>query len=224
MQSLTNISPLRTSDTSSTGTVKEVLNLALERKQNANSWVKSAVASDLLPISNSLKSRNAMNIVKKSSTECCGTKPKGPYIVPKQRKNDDVSIILAANKEDQLEWARGSSLCATSDLAASLQDECQRWFLSFIEKYLDEMENKVSSIQSDSQIAGIMFKIKRINDWLDVIVSKDTNSLKGECKESSSLDDSERETCGRLKKKIYGILLKNVERTAVALEHVNTSA
>ncbi|KAG5529002.1 hypothetical protein RHGRI_029610 [Rhododendron griersonianum] len=43
VQSLTNITPLRTSDTdiNTTGSVKEVLNLAVERKKNATSWIKS---------------------------------------------------------------------------------------------------------------------------------------------------------------------------------------
>lgn len=213
MQSLTYISPLKTSETSSTVTVKEVLDLACERKRNANSWIKSAVASDLRPVSSSLKTSNSANIRKKFYRECCKTKPKGPYIVPKQHKNDESSIFLASSKDEQLEWAKGSSMCSFSDLATCLQDECQRWFLSYVEKYLDEVESKASLIQSDSKIAGIMLKIKRINDWLDAIVSKE-----------DSLDDLEKETCGRLKVKIYGILLKNVERTAMALEHANTSS
>ncbi|KAL8091448.1 hypothetical protein AgCh_033893 [Apium graveolens] len=143
MQSLTDISFLRTSNTNNASTVKEVLDLAIERKKNAKLWVKSAVASDLLPLSNSTKSTAATE-TNKSCILCCATKPKAHHIYPKQKKNDEMSLMLAVNKEDQMDWARGSSHNAINDLAASLQDECQRWFLDYAEKYLDEMASTLN--------------------------------------------------------------------------------
>ncbi|KAK3013915.1 hypothetical protein RJ639_009443 [Escallonia herrerae] len=226
MQSLTNISVVRTSDTESSSigtdcTVKE-LGLALERKKNAALWIKSAVAVDLLPLSETLKATtsgfDATNTVKKISTASRGPKPKGACFVGKQRKNSEIPLILAADKDNQQpEWVKGSTLCATADLAASLQDQCRRRFFGHLEKYLDEIEGKASSMESDSQVAGMMYKIKKLNDWLDVIGSKEANSAKDECKESSTLSDQEIEACDRVKNKIYGILLKHVERTAMAL-------
>ncbi|XP_063940894.1 uncharacterized protein LOC135146755 [Daucus carota subsp. sativus] len=222
MQSLTDIGLLRTSDTgNSTCTVKEVLDLAIERKRNADLWVKSAVASDLLPPSNSTKSlavacdKDATE-TKKSCTTCCATKPKAPYIYPKQ-PNDEMSLMLAGNKEDQMEWARGSSHCASNDLAASLQDECQRWFFGCGEKYLDEVEAKASSTRSDRKLVAMMFKMKKLNDWLEGIVSKGSQSLEGQGKESSTMSDEEGEICERLKTRIREIMLKNAERTAMAI-------
>ncbi|XP_074343488.1 uncharacterized protein LOC141682688 [Apium graveolens] len=156
MQSLTDISLLRTSDTNNTSTVKEVLDLAIERKKNTKLWVKSAVASDLLPLSNSTKSTAATE-TNKSCISCCATKPKAPHIYPKEKKNDEMSLMLAVNKEDQMDWARGSSHNAINDLATSLQDECQRWFLGCAEKYLDEVEAKASSTRSDRRVVAIMF-------------------------------------------------------------------
>uniref|UniRef100_A0A5B7C398 Uncharacterized protein n=1 Tax=Davidia involucrata TaxID=16924 RepID=A0A5B7C398_DAVIN len=216
VQSLTNISPLRTSDTDSntSGSVKEALNLALERKKNATSWIKSAVALDLSPCSTSLKPTiDAPNTVKKSSTASHGTKPKGACIVRKQRKNSEIPIGLVLDRDDPMEWIRGSTLSTAADLANSLQDECRRWFLVKIDKFLDEVESKTTSMESDNRIAGMMYQIKRVSDWLDVTVSKDSG-----CKESSTLEDFEIEACERARNKIYGILLKNVERTAMALE------
>lgn len=85
-----------------------------------------------------------------------------------------------------------------------------------MEKYLDEVKSRASMIELDGQIlSGMMYKIKRVNDWLEVIVGS---------KESCSLSESETEACGRIKDKIYGILLKNVARTAMALENMNVSA
>ncbi|KAK1385719.1 hypothetical protein POM88_023454 [Heracleum sosnowskyi] len=135
MQSLTDISLLRTSDTNNTSTVKEVLDLAMERKINAKLW--------------------------ESCVSCGATKPKVPHIYPKQKKNNEMSLILAGNKEDQMDWVRGISHLATTDLAASLQDECQRWFLGCADKYLDEADAKASSTRSDRKVVAIMFKIKK---------------------------------------------------------------
>lgn len=56
--------------------------------------------------------------------------------------------------------------------------------------------------QSDCQIAEMMRRIKRVSDWLDVIVKRE-----GE-KESSALKDSELEAYGRVKNQIYGIPVK----------------
>ncbi|KAA8536277.1 hypothetical protein F0562_028755 [Nyssa sinensis] len=219
VQSLTNISPLRTSDADSNtaGSVKEALSLALERKKNATSWIKSAMAFDLSPCSTSLKpittSIDAPNTVKKSSTESRGTKPKGACIVRKQRKNIEIPLGLVSDREDPVEWVRGIALTTEADLANSLQDECRRWFLVYIDKFLDEVESKTTFLESDSQIAGMMYQIKRVNDWLNVTVNKESG-----CEESSALEDFDIEACERARNKIYGILLKNVERTAMALE------
>jgi hypothetical protein len=49
----------------------------------------------------------------------------------------------------------------------------------------------------------MMFMIKRVNDWVDNVRRKDGSTLK----------DSELEACGRVRNKIYEILLKHVERT-----------
>lgn len=219
--SLTNISPLRTSDAdlSSAATVKEVLDLAVERKKNASSWIKSAVTHDLCPFADSLKlpmtTTDPTNTLRKPVSENQVVKPKGATImIRKQRRNSDIPIVLATDKEGQVAWSRGSTLVHTAELATSLQDECQKWFLNRVEKYLDEVENKVAYLESDSQRAGMMYRIKRVNDWLESIVGKERD----ESKESSMLNESDIEACGRVRNKIYGILLKHVERTAMALE------
>ncbi|CAK9181166.1 unnamed protein product [Ilex paraguariensis] len=228
MQSLTNINPLRTSgiDSSCTGSVKEALKLAVERKKNASSWIKSAVAVDLSPCFTALKpmpiTTDATNAPKKSSTSTHGTKPMLSCSITKQNKNGEFPLALAGNMDDQADWRRGS-LCAAANLASSLQDECRKFFLGYVEKYLDEVESKTLSMGSDSQIAGRMYKVKRVNDWLDVISSQEANHPKDGCKEGCALDESEIEACGRVRNQIYRILLKHVERSAKALENINTS-
>ncbi|KAK6159219.1 hypothetical protein DH2020_006533 [Rehmannia glutinosa] len=220
MQSLTSISPFRTQETESctTNSIKETLNIALERKKNAITWIKSAVALDLSPCAAPLDpSTNPMDPTtapKKTSPSKCGdNKPKGACIIKKNKSNTDIPLILASVKEDQPDWTRGSTLDAGADLATSLQDECRKLFLSYVEKYLDEVDRKSSSAEYDDQMAGMMYKVKMVSDWLNVILNK----------EGKELEESEGEACERVRNKIYGILLKHVERTAMAFERLNTS-
>ncbi|WMV12780.1 hypothetical protein MTR67_006165 [Solanum verrucosum] len=216
MKCLTNISPTRTeeTDSSSTSADNEASTIIVQRKKNATTWIKSAVALDLSSSSTVLnpipKTRSITNTLKKSSTSNESTKQKGASIVKTDhnKNTDDTSPVLTSNNDAQPEWTRGSTIDAATHLASSLQDECRKMFLGYIEKYINELERKMSLMVSDNQVAAMMYKIKRVNDWLDLIINK----------EGSNLDESEIEACHRVRNKIYGILLKHVERTAMAFE------
>lgn len=241
IQSLTNISPLRTSETDTCGisSVKEALKVAVERKKDATSWIKTAVAVDLSPCSMISSNPRATPIVethpvKKSTTSSSNrvSIPKGAAIIKRSKTSDDMSLMLQHQQQDKdinhSEWGGGqgsssNNLSAASDLVASLEDECRKLFLGYVEKYLDEVERKICSVESDSHIAGIMSKVKRVSDWLDVFIGKKPNSTGYQWCTTSSLDESEMEAYGRVRNKIYGILLKHVERTALILESINAS-
>ncbi|KAE8702215.1 Glycosyl hydrolase family protein [Hibiscus syriacus] len=60
-------------------------------------------------------------------------------------------------------------------------------------------------------IAESMCQIKRLNDWLDTMESDGKSTSRG----------PEFEAYGRVRNKIYEVLLKHVERTAVVLENMN---
>lgn len=94
-------------------------------------------------------------------------------------------------------------------------------FLNNVEKYLDEVERKVSCMESDGQFPTMMCKVKRVSDCLDMVVKKQekASSSEGEI----GVDETELEAYRRVRNKIYGILLKHVERTAMALERFNAS-
>ncbi|GAA0183817.1 hypothetical protein LIER_31166 [Lithospermum erythrorhizon] len=230
-QSLKNISPLRDSETDSGGSssIKDTLKIAVERKKNAITWIKSAMAVDLSPCSNSnnpinCSSEGTLQAVKTSAMPLQGTKPKGPCIIKLHRQSEDISSISTSDKDEQSEWTRGCTLASSTDMATSLQNECRNLFLGYVEKYLDEVDRKSSLGGSDSEIAGILINIKKVNDWLDNIVNKEVarNSCNDGCEESANSDDPGLEACKRVRNKIYDILMKHVERTAMALE--NTSS
>ncbi|PQQ00535.1 hypothetical protein Pyn_31858 [Prunus yedoensis var. nudiflora] len=141
----------------------------------------------------------------KSSKTHGDGKPKSTCIVKIKHKSD-AHFGLAIEKENSQDWVKGGALSAAADLENCLHDECRKWFLAAFESYLDEVKSKTVSMESDNHVAEMMCQIKKVGDWLDVIVNK---------------DDSELEACVRIKNKIYGVLLKHVERTAMVLEHMN---
>lgn len=184
--------------------------MAVERKKNATSWIKSAIAYDLFPCTNTI---NSANTVKKSTTATSRVaKPKTGCVVKKQLKNLEISVGMTSDKDKPMDWVRGTTLTGAAELANALNEESRRSFIGYVEKFLDEVESRTSCIDSDSRIAGMMYQIKRVNDWLDII-HKEANL-------SSTMGDGEMETRVRMKKKIYDVLLKHVERTAMALENM----
>ncbi|PSS02864.1 Botulinum neurotoxin A heavy chain like [Actinidia chinensis var. chinensis] len=132
-------------------------------------------------------------------------------MVRNQRKNGDVAV---RSKDNRMEWVRGSTLGGAAELACTLQDESRRSFMGYVENFLDEVESKTSTMNSHSQIVGMMYQIKRMND----IVKNKANYEKNGWRGSFTLDDLEIEACVRVRNKIYEDLLKNIVRTAVAFD------
>lgn len=216
------MSSLRSNDTQSNdiSSLKELLKLGLDRKRNATSWIKAALASDLTPPSPENKTKrsslDATSASKKSSRPSyssgpSGSRTKGTYIIRMQSSNVGFQVGLAGENENQADgWVKGTALYTASELANSLNDECRALFLAYVESYLDEFDCELIFKQSDSLVAEKMIQIKKVSDLLGVIVSRE-----GE-KDSFVLKDSELEAYWRVKNKIYGILIKHVERTAMA--------
>ncbi|KAK8613584.1 hypothetical protein V6N13_101342 [Hibiscus sabdariffa] len=206
VQSLTNISPQRMADCDliSPGSTREALKLAVNRSRNATTWVKAAVASDLIPPSAG-GTKEGKNEAKNTKQPSQITMLKGDYTITEQRSNGE--------KENIPNWVKGSTSNIARNLADTLQDECKTWFLAYIENYLDSFDNKCLSKAPHCQVAESMCQIKRLNDWLDTMES-DGKSTPG---------SSEFEAYRRVRNKIYEVLLKHVERTAVVLEKVNAT-
>lgn len=199
--------------------------IALERRKNANAWVKSAIALDLSP---SLTSSPPMKTPKQTSPSCAlssSGRPKGSCTV---RRNDDTKVrpdtgtpplLDTLEKEEEEEddesgvGKGGSNLGAAAELARSLDEECKKVLLRCVDRYLEQVERKSRSmaLYDDHEVAGMMNKVKMVSDWLNTSVKKgDENEGEGEG-----------EACAyaRARDKIYGILLKHVERTtAMALD------
>uniref|UniRef100_A0A2P2JVA9 DUF6857 domain-containing protein n=1 Tax=Rhizophora mucronata TaxID=61149 RepID=A0A2P2JVA9_RHIMU len=210
VQSLTSASPLRTThnDPSPPSSVKDALKLALERKQNATLWIKTALALDLNLASDDIKTVTAATETtgeaKNSNKKGHSGKPKGEARVRRQRSNGVSDVGLAADLDSQAHWVKGSALSTSMELANSLQEDCRVWFLTYVEDYLDWVGGQMACKESDGQVAEMMYQIKRVSDWLDM-----------RCKETSSLNDSDVQAYCKVRNKIYEILLKHAERIAM---------
>jgi len=101
---------------------------------------------------------------------------------------------------------RGQGMKDTAELSASLRSEMEMWFLKFVEDALDAGFRVFSEAGSNGgtrrlsleggSIAAILSQLKRINDWLDLVVKK--------------RDEKLTEKIERLKRKIYGFVIQHV--------------
>lgn len=163
----------------------------------SNLWVEAALATDLQIVSllasqdreppstlqKSLSKRQSHNAPGKNHLKASSCPPSNPSLGV---------------------WTRGHGMKETVELAMKLMSEMQAWFLRFVEESLDAgfrvFGDGGKSISLDgSSIAVVLSHLKRVNNWLDLVVSKGDELLK--------------EKVERLKRKIYGFVIQHVGTT-----------
>ncbi|KAA8523079.1 hypothetical protein F0562_009502 [Nyssa sinensis] len=97
-----------------------------------------------------------------------------------------------------------TELNETVELARNLQSEMQMWFVRFVEESLDVGFQVFGKCGTDGglncgPIAAALSQLKRVNDWLDLVVSK--------------RDELLIEKIEKLKQKIYEFVIQHVEMT-----------
>uniref|UniRef100_A0A7N0TBG4 Uncharacterized protein n=1 Tax=Kalanchoe fedtschenkoi TaxID=63787 RepID=A0A7N0TBG4_KALFE len=170
-----------------------------DQSKPAHLWVEAALATDLQIVS---LFTNQLNDPPSSLKK---TLPKGSNTLGKRGSKSithSSSDIVASSGS----WRKGGGLKETRELAMKLQSEMQTWFLKFVEESLDagfrvfgELRNsdgggKIPPLDNGS-IAAVLSHLKRVNDWLDRIVSKQDELLAGKIE--------------RLKRKIYGFVIQH---------------
>ncbi|KAI9117586.1 hypothetical protein K1719_011752 [Acacia pycnantha] len=100
-------------------------------------------------------------------------------------------------------WTAGNGMKETAELGTNLLSEMQIWFLRFVEESLDAgfkvFGEKTLPLDGGS-IAVVLSHLKRVNEWLDRVVSKGDDLL---------LTDK----VEKLKRKIYGFVIQHVGTT-----------
>lgn len=179
-----------------------------ERHQLAAFWVNSALATDLSPFS-LYKVKSQSQSQSQSKTVMVLNSP-SPSPSPSQSKPATAAakkpVKTQIPKSPPREWARREGLEDGFELARLMKEESKVWFLVFVERFLNAGE----CLPSDRDlVAGMLSRLKRVNDWLDCCVSSDAGNIQENRCISERVD--------RIRKKIYDYLLTHVESAAVAL-------
>ncbi|KAK3125552.1 hypothetical protein QOZ80_7BG0606440 [Eleusine coracana subsp. coracana] len=178
------------SNSTSSTTTKAATKAALDRKQSAISWIRAAIEADL---SSSLgHTRVASESAKASVVEA---KPASPLFCSKPKCNCN-SRPLKKTADASTE---GSNLNAAMFLAITMRSDCNRWFLKYIEKFLDDIENKTNYTTCDSQIAGFLQQLKKVDDWLNRVVRHERMFTTDRSNKDSALsEEEESDACERV--------------------------
>lgn len=111
--------------------------------------------------------------------------------------------ISSSNSSFNGSWIKGRGVNESVDLGLKLQKEMQIWFLKFVEESLDagfQVFGKNNGTGSEvGPIKVILSQLKRVNDWLDRMVSKQDEVMTG--------------AVDRLKGKIYRFVIQHVGTT-----------
>lgn len=166
-------------------------------KSSFSIWVEAALATDL----------EIVNFLTDHNSEPTST------LKNSLRKQKSIKEALQPNVvlNGLQEWTRGHGMKENVELSVKLQSEMQSWFLRFIEESLDAgfrvfgdcsggSSGGGKSLNLDcSSVAAVLSHLKRVNDWLDRVASKQDKTLM--------------EKIDRLKRKIYGFVIKHVGTT-----------
>ncbi|KAL6221113.1 hypothetical protein ACLB2K_008865 [Fragaria x ananassa] len=172
-----------------------------EQSKSVSLWVEAALATDLGVVSllgpqdhespptlqKSLSKRQSLNAPAKANLK--------------------ISSLSHRSNAHVGEWKKGNGMRETVELAKNLQSEMQMWFLQFVEKAMDAGFRLFGECAADGgklpldcgSIAAVLSQLKRVNEWLDRVVSK--------------RDDLLNEKVDRLKRKIYGFVIQHVGTT-----------
>lgn len=165
--------------------------ISSEQSKPASLWVEAALATNL-------------EIVSLLTSQDIGPATSLQKSVSR-RQTMEASSLTNSNV---VPWTRGHGMKETVELAMELQSEMKLWFLKFVEESLDAGSKVFRESSGDGiktsppipnrgSIASVLSQLKRVNDWLDRVVSK--------------RDDPLKEKVERLKRKIYGFVIQNVD-------------
>lgn len=157
------------------------------------SWVEAALATDL-------------EIVSLLTNQKTDSPPKPPKTSSKRQSLNAPSKLNTMSSSSlhmdtsSTRWTRGLGMNETVELGVNLQLEMQMWFIRFVEDSLDAGFQVFGKGSSDGgPIAAVLSQLKRVNDWLDRVVSKQDDLLIGKIEQ--------------LKRKIFGFVIQHVGTT-----------
>ncbi|KAM3357802.1 hypothetical protein P3S68_020733 [Capsicum galapagoense] len=189
--------------------------------KNAASWIQAAIDSDLsnfcllikegkkenldsekshyIILENNPKITEAENHspINKQSIKTNG--PSGPDSSGRRSVSRSKQHLPATRRTNikRKEWSRESGLKEAANLAEKLLSSSRAWFLNFLEDSLSKGFG-LNTVEENSEIAGLLGQLKRVNQWLDDMVK---------------LGNRVDERVEGLKKKLYRFLLNHIDST-----------
>lgn len=172
-----------------------------EKSKYISLWVEAALATDLQIVS-LLTSQDP----EPPSTLQKSLSKRQSHNAP--TKNHLKTSSCPQSNHSHEAWTRGHGMKDTVELSNKLLSEMQIWFLRFVEESLeagfrvfrDSATDGSKTISLDGgSIAVVLSQLKRVNDWLDLVISKG--------------DELMTEKVERLKRKIYGFVIQHVGTT-----------
>ncbi|XP_075517455.1 uncharacterized protein LOC142551880 [Primulina tabacum] len=166
-----------------------------EQSKSSTLWVEAALATNLEVVSlltdqnfagSSKKRLSANSTFKNNNTNTSSSPVVGP-------------------------WTRGKGMDETVELGKILQYEMQIWFVRFVESSLDAgfqvfgkcTPASTGALNNCGSIAAILSQLKRVNNWLDCIMTEQGDVLAGKIES--------------LKRKIYGFVIQHVGTTVESM-------
>lgn len=178
------------------------LDIPTEESRSVSLWVEAALATDLEIVSLLTSQDNgASSTLQKSLSKRQSFSPLS------QNNMKPSSTLPQSNIAHVGVWTRGHGIRDTVELANNLQSEMKMWFLWFVEEALDAGFRVFGECVTDgrklpldsSSITAVLSQLKRVNEWLDRVVSK--------------RDELLLQKVDQLKRKIYGFIIQHVGTT-----------
>ncbi|GAV82068.1 DUF936 domain-containing protein [Cephalotus follicularis] len=179
-----------------------------EESRSISLWVEAALATDLKIVSllSSQDDDEPPPTLHKSLSKRLSSIAPGKNQL-KASSSPAVSDPITAVSDPIIgSWTRGHGTKETVKFAMSLQHEMQMWFVRFIDESLDagfkvlgECNGGKTLPLDCGSIARILSELKRVNEWLDRVVSESDETLTDKIE--------------KLKRKIYGFVIHHVGTT-----------
>ncbi|XP_057467510.1 uncharacterized protein LOC130756901 isoform X1 [Actinidia eriantha] len=172
-------------------------NTPTEHSKSISLWVEAALATDLEIVS-LLTDQN----IESWTTQQKNSSKRQSLNIPS--KNNTTTSSSFPSDATGRRWTRGFGMSETMELAMNLQLEMQMWFIRFVEESLDAGFRVFGKGSSDGgldcgPLTAILSQLKRVNNWLDLVVAKHDEVLTGKIEQ--------------LKRKIYGFVIQHVGTT-----------
>lgn len=170
-----------------------------DQSKSLSLWVEAALATDLQVVSLLTGSDANPPLLQKSLSKRQSLNAAKNHLNASSSPQSNPSIRM---------WTRGKGMKETVELGTNLLSEMQMWFLGFVEESLNAgfkvfgectADGKKTLPLDGSSIAVVLSHLKRVNDWLDSVVSKGDNLLTDKVE--------------TLKRKIYGFVIQHVGTT-----------